>query len=178
VSDAPGRAAAFGVNPPVVMGRVLAEFGVRGWVKLQPFTEQRDNLGQYRCWWLFVDGEWQTRTVAEWKPHGTQLVARFENCATREQAAAYRGCAIAVPREAMPEPAPGEFYRTDLVGLRVVNRNGVDLGRIAEVLENGAHPVLQVRWEGGERLLPLVQNVVEQVDLEAGEVRVDWSADW
>jgi 16S rRNA processing protein RimM len=160
------------------MGRVLAPFGVRGWVKVQPFTEQPGNLGQYGSWWIAVSGQWQLYTVAEWLQHGDHLVARIEGCNTREQAAIYRGCEIAVSRDAMPEPGPDEFYHSDLSGLRVVNRAGVELGRIEEVLENGAHPVLHVTGQGRERLLPLVASVVDQVDLQAGEMRVDWDADW
>ena len=160
------------------MGRVLGPFGVRGWVKVQPFTEQPENLGRYGSWWIQVNGEWQWRAVAEWERHGAQLVARFEGCATREEAAVYRGGVIAVPREAMPEPEPGEFYHADLGGLRVVNRAGEELGRIEEVLENGAHPVLRVCGQGAERLLPLVPSVVDEVDLRSGEIRVDWGADW
>lgn len=169
-------------RPLVVMGRVLGSYGVRGWIKVEPFTERADGLAAYRNWWLGLGGEWREMTVAESASHGRHLVARLENCATREEAARFRGCEIALPREAMPKPGEGEFYRADLIGLRVVNRSGEELGGIAGWLDHGAHPVMRVRWESGERhgerLLPFVPKVVEQVDLEARVVRVDWEADW
>lgn len=165
-------------SQPVVMGRVLTPFGVRGWVKVEPFTEQPEALARYACWWLSMAGEWSKVEVAEWARHGARLVARFEGCGTPEQAARYRGSEIAVPREALPEPGENEFYRADLIGLRVVNRAGEELGRIEAMLDNGAHPVLRVAREGGERLLPWVGGVVEHIDLEAGEIQVDWDADW
>ncbi len=166
------------LSRPVVMGRVLAPFGVRGWVKVQPFTEQPDALAGFARWWLEMSGEWRELEVAQCERHGDHLVARFEGCASPEEAVRYRGCEIAVPREALPEPGANLYYQADLIGLRVVNKAGEELGRIDAMLENGAHPVMLVRRDGGERLLPWVQPVVESVDLEAGEVRVDWGADW
>jgi 16S rRNA processing protein RimM len=160
------------------MGRVLAPFGVRGWVKVEPFTEHPEALARFASWWLAKAGEWREVAVAEWARHDRRLVVRFEGCASPEEAVRYRGSEIAVPREALPELGANEYYRADLIGLRVVNRAGEELGRIEGLLENGAHPVMSVRWEGGERLLPLAGNVVERIDLQAGEVQVDWDADW
>ncbi len=160
------------------MGRVLAPFGVRGWVRIQPFTEQPLALADFARWWLQKCGEWREVEIAQCAPHGAYMVARFAGCDNPEQAARYRGSEIAVPREALPEPGKDRYYEADLIGLRVVNQAGEELGRIDSMLENGAHPVMRVRWEGGERLLPWVQDVVQEVQLEAGEVRVDWRSDW
>ena len=165
-------------RPPVVMGHVLGAFGVRGWVRIQPYTEEPDGLARYPKWWLGKAGDWREVAVAEAAPHGSLMVARFEGCASPEEAAKFRGCEIGVPRESLPSPGEGEVYQADLLGLKVVNRSGEVLGLVEGVLDSGAHPVIRVRHEGGERLLPYVAAVVEQVDLQAGEIRVDWGADW
>ncbi len=168
--DAPSR--------PVVMGRVLAPYGVRGWVKVEPFTEEPQALAHFGRWWLRSAGEWREVSVAECVPHGPRLVARFEGCSSPEQAARYRGSEIAVPRGELPEPGENRYYQADLIGLKVTNRAGEELGRIEAMLENGAHPVMVLRCERGERLLPWVPSVVEAIDLDSGVVRVDWGADW
>jgi len=160
------------------MGRVLGAYGVRGWLKVQPYTEQPDGLANYPRWWLSIEGKWVEKAVAESARHGHQLVARLEGCASPEEAARYRGCEVGVPREALPGPASGEVYQADLLGLKVVNKAGEDLGRVEGILDNAAHPVLQVRHEAGLRLLPYVPSVVERVDVEAGVLTVDWMADW
>jgi 16S rRNA processing protein RimM len=168
---------------PVVMGRVLGAYGVHGWLRIEPFTERPDGLANYRSWWLKRGGDWREVAVAEAKPHGSLLVARLQETLTREQAAQLRGTEIGVPREAMPAPGENEVYEADLIGLRVVNREGQDLGTIEALVSNGAHPVLQVRAGdaergGAERLLPYVASVVERVDLEARSVVVNWGVDW
>jgi 16S rRNA processing protein RimM len=160
------------------MGRVLAAYGVKGWVKVEPFTGEADALARYRTWWLGKQGEWNEVAVAETARHGRHIVARFEGCVVPEEAVRFRGREIAVPREALPATAADEMYETDLLGLRVVNGSGEELGTVEGVLDNGVHRVLQVRWQGGQRLVPFLAHVVESIDLAAGELRVDWGADW
>jgi 16S rRNA processing protein RimM len=84
---------------------------------------------------------------------------------------------IAVPRSAFPPPAEGEYYWADLVGLKVVNLQGVELGRVEEVLQTGANDVLVLQGER-ERLLPFIADVIRRVDLAAGLISVDWGEDY
>ena len=78
----------------VVMGRVTAPFGVKGWFKVFTLTAQPDNLCVYPVWWLQRDGEWQEMKVAAAKVQGNTLVAQFKGIETREAAATLRGCEI------------------------------------------------------------------------------------
>jgi len=105
-------------------------------------------------------------------------VARFEGCAERDAALALKGSEVAVEREALPQNADNEFYWVDLVGLKVVNAQDEELGVVAELFENGAHPVMRVVDGETERLLPFVEQVVRQVDMAQGRIRVEWELDW
>lgn len=174
----PRSSAVSGSGRLIVMGRVRGAYGVQGWVKVEPFTESVEALGEFGEWWLRQGADWQRVAVEEWAPHGPHLVARLSCCPDREAAAALRGTDVAVPRELLPATADNEFYQADLIGLEVLNRAGERLGRIENMFGNGAHEVMRVRWDGGERLIPFIPAVVESVDLEAGEIRVDWGADW
>ena len=107
------------------------------------------------------------------------LVARLHGVESREAAATLRGFEIGVPRAALRAPAPGEVYWADLVGLDVVNRQGMVLGCVADVAGYGAHPVLQVQATGeGVRLIPFVAAYVDAVDLAARRIDVDWQPDY
>ncbi len=162
----------------VVMAKVLGPFGVRGWIKIQHYTEEPDSLARYPKWCLRFGEEWREVELEESERHGDHMVARIRGCENRDEAARFSGALVAVIREAMPEAGDGEFYRDDLVGLKVVNLIGENLGEVSEIFESGAHPILRVVWSGGERLLPFVPQVVGGIDLAAGEIRVDWGADW
>jgi 16S rRNA processing protein RimM len=159
------------------MGRILAPYGVRGWIKAVPQTEAPDGLLAYRTWWLAAGGEWRPYRLLEGRVHGGGLVARLEGMEDRDQAARLRGAQIAVPRSELPPAPEGEYYWADLIGLNVVNREGVQLGQVAEVFATGANDVLVVRGER-ERLIPFVATVVVKVDMEAAELTLDWGADY
>ncbi len=160
------------------MGRVVAPYAVRGWIKLQTFTEYLDSLLDYPVWRLGKDGRWRDYRVLDGKIHGQYLMAGLEGVEDRSAAEALMGLDVAVLREEMPEADEDEYYWDDLIGLDVVNLAGEALGRVEGLLETGANDVLQVRNGEAERLLPFVDAVVKEVDLEAGRLVVDWGLDY
>ena len=159
------------------MGRVSAPFGVTGWIKVQPFTAAAENLLAYAAWWLGRNDNWREYRVAGSKVQGRAVVAKLEGCDDRDAAALFRSKEVAVSREALPNTAANEFYWTDLIGLNVVNNAAQDFGRVVRMLETGANDVLVVHGER-ERLIPFIAEVVTQVDLAGGVIRVDWGADY
>ncbi len=153
------------------MGRVTAPWGVKGAVKVQPFGSDSGNLCKFSAWWIGKPGKLSEVAVAECRAHGAYLVARFAGCDDPDKAGAYRGAEVAVRREDLPKPAEHEFYQADLIGLEVVNREGVRLGRVAGFFDGGAHEVMRVDHEGGQRLLPVAGEVIRRVDLDWGVTR-------
>ena len=159
------------------MGRISAPFGVRGWVKVQPNTAAAQNLLAYKTWWVEDGGEWRDRSVAQAKVHGRTVVAKLDGCEDRDAAIALRGKLVAVPRAELPGTRSGEYYWADLIGLAVVNESAQALGRISGILQTGANDVLVVTGER-ERLIPFIAEVIRDVDLAAGVMRVEWGADY
>jgi 16S rRNA processing protein RimM len=159
------------------MGRIAAPFGVKGWVKVQPLTAQARSLLDYRVWWVEHGGEWHRREVAAARVQANSVVAQLSGCEDREAAAAFRGRSIAVPRSDLPRTQAGEHYWADLIGLAVVNGKTQGLGRITAILQTGANDVLVVEGER-ERLIPFIADVIREVDVTAGTVRVEWDWDY
>jgi len=162
----------------VVMGRVAAPFGVKGAVKVESFGAERGSLCKFPRWWVGKAGKLRETAVAECREHGTHLIVRFEGCHDRDEASAYRGAEVALRREDLPEPAEHEFYQADVIGLVVVNAKGERLGKVAGFFGNGAHEVMRVEHERGERLLPVAGDVIQRIDLDKGTVVVEWGAEW
>jgi 16S rRNA processing protein RimM len=163
------------------MGRVSGPYGVRGMVRVQPWSDDPLALTRHASWWLRARQahEWNARRVTEARRHGAALIAALENVLTRDDAEALRGAEVGIEREALPPLASDELYWADLEGLAVVNRAGVALGRVDRVTDNGAHAILRVRDDAGvERLIPWVPLYVEKVDVESGRIDVDWQADY
>jgi 16S rRNA processing protein RimM len=164
-------------DQPVVMGRLTAPYGIRGFIRVQVFTETLDSLLDHPQWLVGRGGEWQARQVVEADVHGDGLVVLLDGVTTPEAAKLLRGCEVAVPRGDLPPAEDDEVYWVDLVGCEVINREGVNFGRIVELMETGANDVLVVRGDR-ERLIPYIDRVVEAVDLDAKRVRVDWPEDF
>ncbi|AKR44217.1 ribosome maturation factor RimM [Methylophilus sp. TWE2] len=177
----------------VVMGRIVAPYGVYGWLKVVPDTEYLDGLLDYEVWWIGKAPNWRETSIEQAKIHNDVLLVKLVGVSDRDAAFALKGQQIAVPREALPEPDEGEYYWSDLIGLHVRNTEGVDFGKITQVLETGANDVLvvrelkptQVKGKDGklreeyrERLIPFTSEAVPEVDVKAGTVLVDWDADF
>lgn len=159
------------------MGRVAAPYAVRGWIKIQPYSEYTDSLLDYPVWRLARQERWQPYRVVEAKLHGQYLVAQLEGIADRDAAEGLVGSDVAIGRQELPPAGEDEYYWDDLVGMAVVNLSGAALGTVAGLLETGAHDVLRVMGDR-ERLIPFVAPIVQTVDLEAGRVVVDWDVGW
>ena len=159
------------------MAHVVGAFGVKGWLKLQPLTGEPRGLVDYAAWWIEGPEGWKRYEVEQAKVQGTTVAAKLAGCGDREEAARYRGRQVAVSRAEFPEAGENEFYWADLVGLKVVNTAGEDLGTVSRVFETGANDVLVVEGDR-ERLIPFIEQVVQQVDLAGRVIRVDWGADY
>lgn len=161
---------------PVVLGRVGAPFGVRGWLKVQSFTDPPEGIVRYPVWQLERDGSLGHRTVLDWKRAGSGVAVQLEGIETREAAQALTGAEVQVERAELPPTAAGEYYWHDLIGLEAWSLQGAPLGRVAGILDLPAHPVLLLEGDR-ERLVPLVPERLAGVDIDAGRLTLDWHPD-
>ncbi len=161
----------------VVMGQVFAPYGIKGWIKVLPYTETIDSLLDFPSWWLGREGHWQETRVIEAQVHGKSVVARIEASRDRNDAERLKGMQVAVPREMLPEAGENEYYWSDLIGLQVVNPEGKILGLVESIIETGANDVLEVK---GEKtcLIPFVSEFVLDVDMKGRKILAEWGEDW
>lgn len=159
------------------MGRIAAPFGVKGWVKVQPYSDDPGALGDFGSWRV-GRGEAQTHYPVEAvQDHGNALVAKLAGVDDRDAAYALRGLEVSVARGDLPPPEENAFYWSDLIGLTVINREGAELGKVAGLMETGAHDVLVVQGRR-ERLIPFVAAFIGAVDLAKRTIEADWGEDW
>jgi 16S rRNA processing protein RimM len=174
----------------VEVGAIVDAYGLKGWVKVLAHASARqggDALIKANRWWLVKGAERKAVSMLQSKVHGDSIVAQLSGFADRDEALALRGYRVNVRRSDFPALGADEFYWVDLVGLEVVNEAGVALGRVAELIDNGAHAVLSVQYPSlgkdgqpvtGERLIPFVGVYVKTVDQAAKRIVVDWQADY
>jgi len=164
----------------VVLGRIAGPHGIRGQIKVIPFTEYVDGLMEYPVWCLSRDEKnWQIVCPATFFIHDNLLIVTLTEYSDRTSASELKGLLVAVPRSQLPPLSKdGEdgYYWTDLIGISVVNMQGEPLGTVAGLFETGANDVLRVRLSGSSKdeLIPFVDQVIRQVDLESRQITVDW----
>jgi 16S rRNA processing protein RimM len=132
---------------------------------------------EHKTWYLLTAGGREKVRLKAGRAHGKGIVAQLEGFDDRDQAAELLGIDIAVPRDQLPEAAEGEFYWADLEGLRVQALDGKELGRVDHLFETGSNDVMVVKGER-ERLIPFIDQVISEVDLDDGCITVDWDPDF
>ena len=163
----------------VVMARIAAPLGVKGWLRVQPFSELDDALADFPEWWLHRGSEWVVCKVEAFQPHGKQMAAKLAGIEDRDAAFALRGTEVAIPRSSLPKAGENEYYWSDLIGLEVRDLQNQHLGHVREMLAAGAHDVMVVSSaEAQDILIPFVGAIVHDVDMQAGWLSVDWQADY
>jgi len=168
----------------VVLGEVLGAYGVRGSLKVRPFTELPETLLGHATWWLKTTrgGDWREYQAGSGRLHSGSLLVTLNGVETREEALAMKGALVGVKRCALPAAGEDEYYWNELTGFAVWNRAGVLLGEVSGITEHGAHPLLRVArpagMRGAERLIPFVPAIVDRVDVGAGRIDVDWGEDF
>ncbi len=162
----------------LIVGKIAGLFGVKGWVKLLSYTEPRSGLFDYQPLYLSSADGWRSVQFEQGQEHGKGQIAKLAGIDDRDAALELVGAQLAIDREQLPPPAAGEYYWADLENLRVATLDGVDLGRVDHLFSTGANDVLVVRGDK-ERLIPFIRGeVIHDIDLDAGLIRVDWDPDF
>jgi len=174
----------------VEVGAVVDAYGLKGWVKVAAHADAGrggDALLSAKRWWLMKGHERTSAPALQAKIHSDSIVAHLGSTADRDEALALRGTRVYICRSDFPALESDEFYWVDLLGLDVVNLTGVALGKVADMIDNGAHSVLRIEYPAtdkdgkpvtGERLIPFVGVYVKTVDQKAKQITVDWEADY
>jgi len=195
---APGRAAA--ALPPEIepaelpadaieVGRIADAWGIKGWFRVLPHSADPQALFSSKRWFLQPPekGPQAFRgtvllRVREAKDHSDSVVARADGVEGRDAAEALKGARVFIPRSSFPTASDDEYYWVDLIGLEVVNREGVRLGLVKDLMATGPQTVLVVAYEEDgkalERMIPFVSAYVDKVDVPGRRIDVDWQADY
>ena len=167
----------------ILIGRIGAAFGVKGWNRIFPQTEPKSGIFGYVPWQLEIAGSWQAVTWKDWKPQGKGWVVCLGESETRETADFYRNAWVAAPKSALPETDEDEFYYFQLEGLKLLTLDGHCLGRVKSLFNTGSNDVMVVTptsesLDDRTRLIPYLAPYVVSTDLDQAEIRVDWALDF
>jgi len=165
----------------LVIGKIGAPYGVKGWVKITSYTDEIEGIFSYSPWYVGENDDGKKCQVDQWRLHSKSLIAKLVGVENRDDAEALTNLEISIKTSQLPELADDDFYWRDLVGMQVITEQGYDLGVVKELFETGANDVMLVKANANdafgqkERMVPyLLDQVVKQVDRQAKTIKVDW----
>jgi 16S rRNA processing protein RimM len=173
----------------IEVGRIADAWGIKGWFKILPYSASPEALFSSKRWYLqpaekgpkVFDGTVLLR-IKEAREHSDTVVASSHEVPDRTAAESLRGARIFVSRASFPTPDTDEYYWVDLLGLEVVNREGLNLGQVKDLMSTGPQTVLVLVFEqdgkSQERMIPFVSAYIDQVDLAGRRITVDWQPDY
>lgn len=171
----------------LVAGKITGVYGIKGWVKIHAFLDRPTDIAQFALAYRRPGGVAKPIKLLTVKPHGKGLIAQIDGVNDRNGAELFARCELLMPEDVLPDLEGEDYYWYELEGLRVYAQVGttkVLLGEISSLFETGANDVMVVAaCEGSldkrERLVPyILENVVLEIDLEAGEMLVDWDPEF
>ncbi len=160
----------------LTVGKITGHFGVQGGVKVFSYTQPMENITRYQQWFV---GERLYKGIKA-KKHGKTIIAQLPDINSRETAQALIGQMVSVDVSQLSPLSEHDFYWHQLIGLSVIDQDGALLGCVESLFETGANDVMVVKRpeEDGNNtlLIPyLYGQTIEQVDLQAAEIRVNWT---
>lgn len=159
----------------IVVGRIGATYGIKGWLKIFSFTEIHTDILEMSPWYVGDARNRQAAKVEDGREHGKGIVVKIAGYNNPEEARTLTGKEIFIKRSQLPTLKKNEYYWSDLQGLTVINQRGENLGIISYLIETGSNDVFVVKGEKGETAIPyLPGRVVTSIDLNKREVHVDW----
>ncbi|WP_407493652.1 ribosome maturation factor RimM [Pseudooceanicola sp. MF1-13] len=160
------------MSDQVIVGAIAGSYGVKGEVRLKSFCAEPSAIADYAP---LTDEAGNSYTVTLTRPIKNGFAARLGGVATKEQGDALKGVQLFAPRDRLPAPEEDEYYHADLIGLRVVDTGGTEIGTIRAVMDHGAGDLLEIQGPGLRNtvLLPFTRICVPTVDLAGGKVVAD-----
>ncbi len=168
----------------VLIARIGAAYGIKGWVKLISFASPKANILEYQHYLTPQGGSLVKLEIDKCKAQGKGFVAQIKGCDDRSKAQEFTGKDLYIEKSLLPELDLDEYYWHQLAGLRVKTLSGDDLGVVDHLLETGANDVLVVKADEHsvdeeERLIPyLPEQVIDSIDLDHRLIRVNWERDY
>ncbi|MVW63864.1 ribosome maturation factor RimM [Massilia sp. NEAU-DD11] len=171
----------------IQVGHITGAYGLRGGVRVTPYSMDADALLSVKTWWIDKPSL-RAVQMRNAKYHSGDVTATLVDVNDREAAEALKGATVQVSRSDFPELPEDEYYWTDLIGLDTVNLQGEALGKVSDMMHNGAQSILRITpvpdpnaapdAKAPERLVPFVDQYVKTVDLQAKVITLDWGLDY
>lgn len=155
------------------IGQIANHFGIKGMVKVNPFTDDISQFEKLKSILLVKDGKLSEVEIEETKYSKNQVLLKLKGIDTVEEAEKYRGCYLKIARSNSKKLPKDTYFIADLLGLTVYTDENILLGKVEDIYNSGANDIYVIKSEDGKQiLLPGTKEVIKQIDLEQERITV------
>lgn len=155
------------------IGQIVNHFGIKGMVKVNPFTDDISQFEKLKSILLVKDGKLSEVEIEETKYSKNQVLLKLKGIDTVEEAEKYRGCYLKIARSNSKKLPKDTYFIADLLGLTVYTDENILLGKVEDIYNSGANDIYVIKSEDGKQiLLPGTKEVIKQIDLEQERITV------
>jgi 16S rRNA processing protein RimM len=160
------------IKDRVLLGEIGAAQGLKGEVRLRSYTQDPAAIAGYGA---LEDEQGRAIEIDSVRVTPKALIARVKGVTTREAAEALTHTKLYIDRARLPERDEDEWYHLDLIGLKAIGQDGVEIGAVVGVHNFGAGDLIEIAPAGGGStvLVPFTNDTVPEVDVEAGRIMLD-----
>lgn len=166
---------------PVIIGKIVGVYGVRGWVKIVSFTDKINDIFNYKPWFIWCKTRWKLLQIETWKLIGKKYIVKFIDFKSREFAMLFNQSDLVIDRSNLPSLYTEEYYWIDIIGCKVITVQGNNVGYVVSIIETGAHDVLVVKINSNNLiktkncLIPFILNkTIKHINVLDNTVIIDW----
>ena len=161
----------------LAVGKLRKPFGLTGEMKFESFIDDLEVFAQGKE--IFLGKSYTRRKIASLSESGSTLLVRLEGVNNPEDARILANQIMVTPADNLPELEEGNYYYRQLIGMRVEDSEGIQMGEIVEIIETGANDVYVIfnKEEEKEILIPAIQSVILKIDIESNLMvvnRLEW----
>ncbi|MXP67775.1 ribosome maturation factor RimM [Pantoea sp. Aalb] len=174
----------FPINP-IILGKIGSAYGIQGKVKVFSSTENLQNIFKYQPWFIYKNNKWSKIEIENWVHHHNNFLIKIKGINDRNAVTHFTNCEIIIDSNQLPILENGCYYWKDLIGCKVLNLKGYNMGTVISLIDIGSHDIFIIKSNDEdffgiqERLIPFIDGqVVKKIDLITGIIKLDWEPDF
>ncbi len=155
------------------IGQIVNTFGIKGFVKVNPFTDDMQRFGELNYVFVVKNKELLKMQIEEVKYHKNVVLVKFKGIEDINMAEQYKGCYIRIKREDARKLPKDTYFIADLIGVSVFDENDNFLGKVNDIYNNKVHDIYVIKDDLGKQiLLPSTKEIIKQIDVENDRIVV------
>ena len=149
------------------IGQIVNTFGIKGFVKINPFTDDLERFEELKSVFVVKNKELIEIQIEEVKYHKHLVLVKFKGIEDINMAEKYKGCYIKIKRENARKLPEGTYFIADLIGIKVYDEDGNLLGKVDDIYNNKSTDIYVIKDDLGKQiLLPSTKEVIKQIDVD------------